>query len=141
MRARPWVFGVSPDRDDIIWKKGINAKQINERSRPEARKKKAKPSDEASAKSAKKSAFGLSMENSESRWKADAAGEPRPDEDMVRDRKRVFRAYAGVKPSDDITISVGPELIIKDESHGESSANAADPDSAFGLGMKFKYDF
>lgn len=146
-RAQPWAFGVSSDREDAIWRKGENVDQINSRSRPKPRENSAANKEvidralRKAADSEKKSAFGLSVENSSTRWRVDPDGARHAGEDMVRDKKHVLRAFAGVKAGDDLSVSVGPELIIKDESHGESSASAGEPDSAFGLGMKFKYDF
>lgn len=86
--------------------------------------------------------LGLSMKDSTTTWNVTPMREAmRPDEKLVRDRQHVVRAFADVEPTDDLSIRVGPELILKDEQHAAESAGASQPDSALGLGMQFKLDF
>ena len=54
--------------------------------------------------------------------------------------RHVVRAYADVDAGDDLSIRVGPELILKDEQRERANANKQ-PESALGLGMQFKLDF
>lgn len=89
-----------------------------------------------------KGSLGLSMKNSTTTWNVTPMREAmRPDEVLVRDRRHVVRAFADVEPTEDLSIRVGPELILKDEQHGAESAGSSQPDSALGLGMQFKLDF
>lgn len=89
-----------------------------------------------------KGSLGMSMKNSTTTWNVTPMREAmRPDEVLVRDRHHVLRAFADVEPTEDLSIRVGPELILKDEQHGAESAGASQPDSALGLGMQFKLDF
>lgn len=89
-----------------------------------------------------KGSLGLSMTESTTTWNVTPMREAmRPDEILVRDRQHVVRAFADLEPTDDLSIRVGPELILKDEQHGAESAGASQPDSALGLGMQFKLDF
>lgn len=89
-----------------------------------------------------KGSLGLSMKDSTTTWNVTPMREAmRPDEILVRDRQHVVRAFADVEPTDDLSIRVGPELILKDEQHAAESAGASQPDSALGLGMQFKLDF
>lgn len=89
-----------------------------------------------------KGGLGLSMENETTTWNVTPMREAvRPDEVLARDSRHVVRAFADVEPTDDLSISVGPELILKDEQRGAESAGASQPDSALGLGMQFKLDF
>lgn len=89
-----------------------------------------------------KGSLGLSMKDSTTTWNVTPMREAmRPDEILVRDRQHVVRAFADVEPTDDLSIRVGPELILKDEQHGAESAGSSQPDSALGLGMQFKLDF
>lgn len=103
--------------------------------------------DAEAAEAAKKDrkargSLGLSMKNSTTTWNVTPMREAmRPDEVLVRDRHHVLRAFADVEPTEDLSIRVGPELILKDEQHGAESAGASQPDSALGLGMQFKLDF
>ncbi|MDE7241882.1 hypothetical protein [Desulfovibrio sp.] len=86
--------------------------------------------------------LGLSMKDSTTTWNVTPMREAmRPDEVLVRDRQHVVRAFADVEPTDDLSIRVGPELILKDEQHAAESAGSSQPDSALGLGMRFKLDF
>ena len=89
-----------------------------------------------------KGSLGLSMENETTTWNVTPMREAmRPDEVLARDSRHVVRAYADMEPTEDLSISVGPELILKDEQHGAESAGSSQPDSALGLGMQFKLDF
>ena len=89
-----------------------------------------------------KGSLGLSMKDSTTTWNVTPMRESmRPDEILVRDRQHVVRAFADVEPVDDLSIRVGPELILKDEQHAAESAGSSQPDSALGLGMQFKLDF
>jgi len=45
-----------------------------------------------------------------------------------------------VDAGDDLNVSVGPELILKDEQRERAAANKQ-PDSALGMGMQFKLGF
>lgn len=89
-----------------------------------------------------KGGLGLRMENETTTWNVTPMREAvRPDEVLARDSRHVVRAFADVEPTDDLSISVGPELILKDEQRGAESAGSSQPDSALGLGMQFKLDF
>lgn len=89
-----------------------------------------------------KGGLGLRMENETTTWNVTPMRESvRPDEVLARDSRHVVRAFADMEPTEDLSISVGPELILKDEQHGAESAGAGQPDSALGLGMQFRLDF
>ena len=143
-----WSFGQSLERGESIWKKGVGAAEIKQKALPnknsnivDTRKGIDKAVNNA-IKNPPSRSLGLSMEKEDSHWRSDpAANNPHIDENMARDRKRVFRAYADVRGGEDWNITVGPELILKDDQYGEASANSSEPDSALGLGMKFHYDF
>lgn len=143
LHAQPWAFGHSQTRDDKIWEKGLCGDEVS-------RKKKYKPSTQATPqeslseaeKANVKSSLGMSMRNEAGTWKV--APEEKllhPDENMYRDRRHVVRAFADVKAGDNLDISLGPELILKDEHHGEETATESQPDSELGVGMRFKYGF
>ena len=103
----------------------------------------AEAAEAARAQHAKpKGSLGMSMKNSTTTWNVTPMREAmRPDEVLVRDRHHVLRAFADVEPTEDLSIRVGPELILKDEQHGAESAGSSQPDSALGLGMQFKLYF
>lgn len=146
VHGQPWAFGQSDSRNDAIWKKGVNAGQVVKNARPDLKTGAANTSGginrslSEAEKANVKSSLGLSMNDETSAWKVEPE-RIHPDENMYRDKRHVVRAFADVKTGSDLNISVGPELILKDEQHGDESASESQPDSALGLGMRFKYDF
>lgn len=145
LHAKPWAFGRSSDRDAALWHNGIDGNAITHKSSPKKAANTSSGIDQAlidAQKKSRKGKLGVSMENESTTWKVSPQQKSlRPDEDKVRDSRHVVRAYAGVEAGDDFNISVGPELILKDEGHGEDAAKSDQPDSVLGLGMKFQYDF
>lgn len=146
LHAQPWVFGQSTDRKAAIWHKGVNGATIaREKRKPQNEgdaKADAKQVPQSTGKTPPKGSLGFSMQKETSTWAAAPEQKAlRADEGMMRERHNVLRAYAGVEAGDDFNINFGPELILKDDEHSADSANATQPDSALGLGMKFQYDF
>lgn len=147
LRGDAWTFGQSLDRNDVIWKKGINANAVKARAtgyKAKVSKQAAdtrKSIDNAIGRN-KHFPGGVSVESQKSSWKA-APEEKfmRPDEEMPREGRHVVRAFADVAPSENLDINIGPELILKDESSREQIANSTQPDTVLGLGMNFKLDF
>lgn len=141
----PWSFGQSTERSSKIWQKGLDGKSIpNKAVRGKNAMDTTQSIDRALTRAMEKpkSSLGMSVKEENTRWRTGPeANNPHIDEDMVRNRKHVFRAYADVKGGEDFTISVGPELILKDDQVRNNAASASEPDSALGLGMKFQYDF
>lgn len=151
VHAQPWVFGQSMDRNARLWHEGMNGDVI---ARKKERKKTGNSDNSVNTsenmdqvlsdarKNVRKNRLGVTFKNESSSWKVSPQQKSlRPDEDKVRDSRHVVRAYADMEAAKDFNISVGPELILKDEGHGEESAKADQPDSVLGLGMKFQYDF
>ena len=64
--------------------------------------------------------------------------------DVVRplERRHVVRAYADFMDSDDASLTIGPELMLKDE-HNEwgKKSRPEENDPSVGLGMQFSLDF
>lgn len=150
LHGDPWVFGQSVDRHDRLWKNGVKGSTLGKRQAgaKSSEKKSADTNasiDEALAQAERmkvRGKVGLSLEENSSTWAvAPEQKANRPDEEITRDKRHILRAYAGVERGDDFNISFGPELILKDEEHSAESALGDQPDSALGLGMKFKYDF
>lgn len=148
LHGQPWAFGYSESRKDAIWNKGMEGKHVA------GKKKSATPPASDAANTATginrslseaermKSVLGVDLGHEASSWKvAPEDKKLHPDENMYRQRQHVVRAFADVKAGEDLNISVGPELILKDEQHGEETANESQPDSALGVGMRFKFDF
>lgn len=149
LHGNSWMFGESLDRHDRLWKKGVDGATLSKK-RHALSKSKAGADTTASIDQALQEAerlkpkgnVGVSIERDSSGWTvAPELKASRPDEEMARDRRHILRAYAGVESGGDFQINIGPELILKDEEHGAEAAMSDQPDSSFGLGMKFKYDF
>lgn len=143
-----WAFGQSETRKDAIWHKGIDGDQVTKKTERKLEKDAANTEGgindalDQAEKGKLRGSVGMSMANESSAWKVSPEQKKmRPDETMFRDRRHVVRAYAGVKAGDNLDISVGPELILKDEQHGDETANESQPDSQLGVGMQFKLDF
>ena len=144
-----WGFGQSVDRKNDIWHKGQDGTALNKHQNTANNNKAVDTTGsieralkEAERRERVKGKFGLSLEENSSAWAVNPKqNEGKIDEEILRDRKHILRAFAGVEKGDDFTISFGPELILKDEEHSAESAISDQPDSALGLGMKFKYDF
>lgn len=145
VHAPAWAFGESLDRGASIWRNGENAASILNKSRPAPQAAASFGESRQSHGDAGmpgKGRMGFSMKDEGQTWKvAPEQKKFRPDEEITRDRRHVLRAFADVEAAKDLNISLGPELILKDEHHSEGGAIADQPDSELGLGMKFKYDF
>lgn len=142
LHASPWAFGQSSDRNDAIWKKGRTGKEIY-RDNPQG---KIAISDgrQAAREAARKNrrSLGLTMKDQSGTWKvAPERKDLRPDERRLRDNRHIVSAYADLEASDDFSIRVGPELILRDDTKGDETARADQPETVLGLGMNFKYDF
>ena len=87
-----------------------------------------------------KSGLALKVEDESSSWRDPGSDCMSPDESLSMESKHVVRAYADTVVGDDLSIGLGPELILKNEQR-ERLPNNKQPDSALGLGMQFKLDF
>lgn len=141
LHAEPWAFGHSSDRKAPIWAKGQTGKSLLPTKKKSAEVQ-ADEQEEGKEKAGARSSLGWGMKDETGTWKVTPSQKDiRPDENRVRENRHILGAYADVQAGNDFNIRVGPELILKDDSHGDDSAYTEQPDSALGLGMKFKYDF
>lgn len=142
VHASPWAFGRSSTRDDEIWKKGVDSRKIfrnNPQGNVSISEGKAAAREEARKRH---KPLGLSMKDESGTWKvAPDSGALRPDELKLRDNRHVVSAFADVEAGEDLSIRLGPELILRDDTKGDETARADQPETVFGLGMNFKYDF
>lgn len=142
VHAPAWAFGQSESRNDSIWQKGIDGDVVSRKKKRDKTSAEKKDGLESATKENIRGSLGISLKEETSSWKTTPeARNIHPDENIYRDRKHIVRAFADVQAGDDFSISVGPELILKDEQPTEESATENQPDSALGLGMRFKYDF
>lgn len=140
LHAKSWAFGRSADRDNPIWRRGVTAENmVKEATGSDPAPDTAEAEGQADHA---KSSVGLSVQKETSAWKVAPIQQNQPGgELMARDKRQVVRAFADVEASDNLSIRLGPELSFKDESHADEGASAEQPDTVFGLGMKFQYDF
>lgn len=149
LHGQQWAFGQSQTRNEAIWKDGVDGEQLTRKSQPENYSGRQPDTSgaisralDAAEKKNMRGSLGMSMGEQSSAWKS-APGQKNnsPDESMYRSRQHVVRAFADVKAGDDLDISLGPELILKDDKKADESAQENQPDATLGIGMKFKYDF
>lgn len=142
IHAPAWVFGQSESRKDRIWQNGIDGDVVSRKKKGDKARTEKKENPANAPKENIRGSLGFSLKEETSRWKTSPDEQSlHADENIYRDRKHVVRAFADVQAGDDFKISVGPEIILKDEQPTEESATENQPDSALGLGMRFKYDF
>lgn len=151
LHGNPWAFGQSTDREAVLWQKGVDGATISKKGWPPSKTGGKNGVDSrtgidtaiANTKSqGAKSKFGVTLQKESNTWAvAPEVKAMRPDEEKTRVSQHVLRAYAGVEAADDFNISVGPELILKDEERSAEAANPNQPESTLGLGMKFQFDF
>ncbi len=85
----------------------------------------------------------ISVRQETSSWHKNVGPQPNapPDENLSMERRHVVGAYADVQADDDLSIKVGPELILKNEEREIPYADDKQPKSSLGVGMQFKLDF
>ncbi|WP_165175087.1 hypothetical protein [Desulfovibrio sp. ZJ369] len=151
LHGRSWAFGHSSDRNAAIWRDGVASQDLHDRAVSGALEKKAVNtargissalSGSAAQARKKKKPLGISMESEVSTWREPLPADGvRADEARPLESRHVVRAYADVTAGEDLSISVGPELILRDEQTRERNSNASQPESVLGMGMQFKMDF
>lgn len=158
--GQAWSFGTSRDRNDALWHDGVETESLHKRAigrdrgnsssiehalreadrqaRAESRKAR-----EAEREAEEKSRLGMNIRRDDSVWRAELpSSEARPDEARPLERRHVVRAYADVMDSDDASLTIGPELMLRDE-HSEwgKKSRPEENEPSLGLGMQFSLDF
>lgn len=160
--GKNWRFGVSPDRANALWRDGVETDSLRQRAlgldrgnaasiehalreadrQAEKESRKAKEAERAEEE---KNRVGVNIRRDDSVWRQDLpSDERRPDELRPLERRHVVRAYADFMDSDDASLTIGPELMLKDETNEWSrkrSERPEDNDPSLGLGMQFSLDF
>lgn len=156
LHGESWAFGRSASREDALWKKGVEGETLHHRA---TNSKKNAPaigntaSIEASLRREadrqkkdedrrRRGGLGMSLDTDDSVWRPQTPTAPgKPDETLsIGNSRHTLRAFGGVR-SDDLSISVGPEITLKDRENGNHFAHSEEPDSAVGMGMRFSLDF
>lgn len=155
LHGQPWAFGSSDASKEALWQDGVGGETLQHRATG-GRKGKAignTSSIEASLQreaaerkkreeKKKRGGVGLSLDTDESVWRHETpTNMGRPDETLsIGSSRHTLRAFGGVE-SDDLSISVGPEITVKDRDNQGHFARSDEPDSAVGMGMRFSLDF
>lgn len=160
--GKGWTFGTSRDRDNALWRDGVETDSLRKRAlgldkgnaasiehalreadrqaRQESRKAR-----EAEKAAEEKNRLGMNIRRDDSVWRTELpSDEARPDELRPLERRHVVRAYADFMDSDDASLTIGPELMLKDESNEwnrKKGERPEDNDPSLGLGMQFSLDF
>ena len=149
MQGQPWAFGASESRKDALWQRSVNAHDMHDKAMPDSKphmhgvdtRKGIDSALQGRQKHGKKDELGVSWEREKSGWRNDANARRTPDEYVPVESRHHVRAYADVDASEDLNISVGPELIVKDSQANPYSGKSEQPDSAVGMGMQFQLGF
>ena len=148
IHAPAWAFGGEAQSRDA-WREGTSSNDLQKRAVGDDAPKEKSVNTTASINSAlkgpptkeeHKSGMAVSVGQEDSAWRKKGQHELEADENLPMQSRHVVRAYADVDAGDDLSIRVGPELILKDEQRERTNANKQ-PESALGLGMQFKLDF
>ena len=149
VHASEWVFNEGKRSSDA-WRNGVPANTLQKKAVGEQAEKNKSVNTESGINSAlnaagedrrQKGGMGVSVGQQSSSWReATPAAHEAPDENLPMESRHVVRAYADMATSDDMSISVGPELTLKNEQRERATSNKQ-PDSTLGMGMQFKVDF
>lgn len=148
LHAPAWAFGGGAQSRDA-WREGTSSSELKKRAVGDDAPAEKSVNTTASINSAlkgsmekeeHKSGLAVSVGQEDSAWRKKGQHEIEADENVPMQSRHVVRAYADVDAGDDVSIRVGPELILKDEQRERNNANKQ-PESALGLGMQFKLDF
>ena len=158
--GQAWSFGASRDRNNALWYDGVETESLHKRALGRDRgnsasiehalreadrhaKAESRKAKEAEREAEEKSRLGMNIRRDDSVWRAELpSSEARPDELRPLERRHVVRAYADFMDSDDASLTIGPELMLKDE-HNEwgKKSRPEENDPSLGLGMQFSLDF
>ena len=156
LHGESWAFGQSAAREDALWKKGVEGETLHHRARGgkqsapavgntasiEASLRREADRQKKDEERRRRGGLGMSLDTDDSVWRPQTPGAPgKPDETLsIGNSRHTLRAFGDVR-SDDLSISVGPEITVKDKEHGGHFSRSDEPDSAVGMGMRFSLDF
>lgn len=155
IKTQSWKFGASESRKDALWRRSVNPREMRDRATPGSKPKvpdnsvdttgsidSALQGQRTSGKTHHKDGLGMSWKREKSDWHSHPNTLHEPDESLpVQSRHRV-RAFADMDAGDDLNISVGPELILKDRQGSPyATSKTEQPDSSVGMGMQFELGF
>ena len=149
MQGQPWAFGASQSRNDALWQRSVNAHDMHDQATPDSKaqmhgvdtRKGIDSALQGQRKHGKKDDVGVSWKRERSNWRTDSTVARTPDEHVPVESRHHVRAYADVDAGDDLNVSVGPELIVRDGQASPHTGKSDQPDSALGMGMQFQLGF
>lgn len=156
LHGESWAFGQSAAREDALWKKGVEGETLHHHATGgkwtapavgntasiEASLRRESERQKKDEERQRRGGLGMSLDTDDSVWRPQTPTAPgKPDETLsIGNSRHTLRAFGGVR-SDDLSISVGPEITLKDRENGNHFAHSEEPDSAVGMGMRFSLDF
>lgn len=155
LHGQSWAFGHSTSRKEALWENGVGGETLQHRatgrkkgeavgntSSIEASLQREAARQKKDEEQRKRGALGMSLDTDDSVWRHETPTPPgRPDETLsIGSSRHTLRAFGGVE-SDDLSISVGPEITVKDRDNQGHFAHSEEPDSSVGMGLRFSLDF
>ena len=156
LHGEAWAFGQSAAREDALWKKGVEGETLRHRATGgrqaapavgntasiEASLKREDERRKKDEERRRRGGLGVSLDTDGSVWRPQTPTAPgKADETLsIGSSRHTLRAFGDVR-SDDLSISVGPEITVKDREKANHFARSGEPDSAVGMGMRFSLDF
>jgi len=146
IHARPWAFDIPAKSDVRPWQHGESTKTLQEKAvigkDGEKMVYTSSTIDNTLQKANEQSGrMGLSIRNESSSLRESLRSDAvNSAENPTRTGRHMVGAFVDVRSGDDLSIRLGPELILKDKQSLERS-DGNQPDSAIGLDMQFKLDF
>lgn len=154
LHGQPWAFGSSDASKEALWQDGVGGETLQHRATGgrgkaigntasiEASLRREAADQKKREERKKRGGLGMSLDTDESVWRHETpTNMGRPDETLsIGSSRHTLRAFGGVE-SDDLSISVGPEITVKDRDNQGHFARSDEPDSAVGMGMRFSLDF
>lgn len=142
-----WSFG-DANRSRKAWTLSISAESLHRKALGEKARRSNSVNTatgisnalDAAAKKNRADGLHLNIDQESTSWRGQhLPGHTLPDEHLPLESRHVVRALADVEAAEDLNISLGPKLILKNENQGRFADKS--PDTELGMSMQFKLDF
>ena len=142
-----WSFG-DANSSRKAWTSGIPAENLHQKALGEQARHSNSVNTatgisnalDTAAKKNRTDGLHLNIDQESTSWRDQhLPGHTSPDEHLPLESRHVVRALADVEAAEDLSISLGPKLILKNENQGRFADKS--PDTELGMSMQFKLDF
>lgn len=146
-RKHTWSFG-DANSSRKAWTSGIPAENLHRKALGEQARRSNSVNTatgisnalDTAAKKNRADGLHLNIDQESTSWRGQhLPGHTSPDEHLPLESRHVVRALADVEAAEDLSISLGPKLILKNENQGRFADKS--PDTELGMSMQFKLDF